>query len=208
MTSTGGSHFSSPSPPGWYLDPGGGGGRRWWDGLAWTEHLAPPTSTPAHASGPSHLDLDCSLDRAVAEDLASGIPWGAGEAAWAYGAVVPALLLTAVIAVALNGGAAVLIGELLLGAGVFMAGRRVARERGGWFHAFGFQLPKRSDLKPGLLFASLQLLARIPVGIVFVILIPSLRASSASNLPSRSGYSTAALIALTLCAVVVSMVSL
>lgn len=28
--------------PGWYPDPGGSGGQRWWDGVRWTEHLAPP----------------------------------------------------------------------------------------------------------------------------------------------------------------------
>ncbi len=28
--------------PGWYQDPYGGAGQRWWDGVRWTEHTAPP----------------------------------------------------------------------------------------------------------------------------------------------------------------------
>jgi hypothetical protein len=36
-----------PTPAGWYTDPGGSGHLRWWDGSAWTDHLAPqPTPEP------------------------------------------------------------------------------------------------------------------------------------------------------------------
>ena len=43
MTNTGG----SSTPAGWYNDPGGSGHLRWWDGTAWSAHLAPqPTPTP------------------------------------------------------------------------------------------------------------------------------------------------------------------
>jgi Protein of unknown function (DUF2510) len=43
MTSTGG----ATTPAGWYTDPGGSGHLRWWDGSAWTAHLAPqPTPAP------------------------------------------------------------------------------------------------------------------------------------------------------------------
>lgn len=44
MTNTGG----STTPAGWYNDPGGSGHLRWWDGAAWSAHLAPqPTPAPA-----------------------------------------------------------------------------------------------------------------------------------------------------------------
>lgn len=36
---------------GWYPDPGGSGGRRYWNGQAWTEHVAAP-ATPVVASPP------------------------------------------------------------------------------------------------------------------------------------------------------------
>ena len=43
MTDTGGSTI----PAGWYTDPGGSGHLRWWDGTAWSAHLAPqPTPVP------------------------------------------------------------------------------------------------------------------------------------------------------------------
>jgi hypothetical protein len=36
-------------PAGWYPDPAAAGSTRWWDGQAWTQHvaLAPPTAMPA-----------------------------------------------------------------------------------------------------------------------------------------------------------------
>lgn len=48
MTNTGG----STTPAGWYTDPGGSGHLRWWDGTAWSAHLA-PQPTPAPAPGPA-----------------------------------------------------------------------------------------------------------------------------------------------------------
>lgn len=49
MTNTGG----SMTPAGWYNDPAGSGHLRWWDGTAWSAHLAPqPTPAPAPVPTP------------------------------------------------------------------------------------------------------------------------------------------------------------
>lgn len=48
MTNTSG----PTTPAGWYPDPAGSANLRWWDGSAWTAHLAPPP-TPAPALAPT-----------------------------------------------------------------------------------------------------------------------------------------------------------
>jgi hypothetical protein len=38
-------------PPGWYPDPWGPGGQRWWDGNAWTAHVAPAVQVAPSTDG-------------------------------------------------------------------------------------------------------------------------------------------------------------
>lgn len=58
-----------PIPAGWFRDPGGTEQLRWWDGTAWTAHLAPaptpqpapqaiPIPTPTVAQAPSPVPVD------------------------------------------------------------------------------------------------------------------------------------------------------
>jgi uncharacterized Tic20 family protein len=39
------------TPPGWYPDPNAPGRQRWWNGMAWTEHVAAPQA-PVQAPAP------------------------------------------------------------------------------------------------------------------------------------------------------------
>ena len=36
-------------PAAWYADPAGSGGLRWWDGIAWSEHVRTQEAPPAPA---------------------------------------------------------------------------------------------------------------------------------------------------------------
>jgi hypothetical protein len=60
MSSTGG----APTPAGWYADPAGSTQLRWWDGTAWTAHLAaPPAPAPTSVpepqyAAPSHFAVE------------------------------------------------------------------------------------------------------------------------------------------------------
>ena len=49
---------------GWHLDPAGSGQLRWWDGTAWTDHLAPPPPTPHEQIEPAKKKADRERDRA------------------------------------------------------------------------------------------------------------------------------------------------
>lgn len=49
-------------PPGWYTDPQNGAQLRWWDGVAWTAHLAPitppqPAATPPQRAAVTTTDV-------------------------------------------------------------------------------------------------------------------------------------------------------
>jgi len=193
------------TPPGWYPDPGGRDALRWFDGSVWTGHLATPTAPSA--PGRSHLNTEFALDRAVADDLASGVRWGLGQAIWAYAVVFIASVPLGLLQVAgVSTTALTLPGELSLGVGAWLVGRRIARERGGWFAAFVLSLPVRSDLKPAAKFVLLQLLALIVVGAVLVAAFSSLRDQKVSNIPATHGYAAAVIVQLVIGVVIVAPV--
>lgn len=191
------------TPPGWYPDPGGRDALRWFDGSVWTGHLA-TRRTPA-VPGSSHLNADFALDRAVADDLDSGVRWGLGQAIWAYAVVFIASVPLGILQVAgVSTTALTLPGEMSLGVGAWLVGRRVARERGGWFAAFGLSAPERSDLKPAATFVLLQLLARIVVGAALVAAFSSLRDQKVTNIPVTHGYAAAVVVQLVIGVVIVA----
>ncbi len=58
MTNAGG----STTPAGWYSDPGGSGQLRWWDGTAWSAHLAPqPSPAPSPVALPPVVQTPVAL---------------------------------------------------------------------------------------------------------------------------------------------------
>lgn len=193
------------SPPGWYPDPWGDPAWRWFDGWVWTGYLA-PWAVPEASTG--HLNPAFPLDQAVADDLSSGVRWGLGQAIWAYVIVfIGGVPLAILQLVGLSQTALILPGELSIGIGVWLVGRRVARERGGWSRAFGVSWPRRSDLRPAAAFIGLQLVARIVIAGVLTALLSGLRHHGASNIPATSGYSAVVVAELVLAVVVVAPVA-
>lgn len=157
---------------------------------------------------PSHLNPAFPLDKAVIEDLASGVSWGLGQAIWAYAALFLAAIPIAILQVAfgLSAAAITLPGELSFGVGAWLVGRRVARERGGWSRAFGFGRPARPDLSAAAAFAGLQLLVRVALVALLLQALPGLRHEQVSNVPATGGYGAAVVAQLLLAVVVVAPV--
>jgi hypothetical protein len=40
-------------PAGWYPDPAGSGGQRWWNGMAWSDHVQPAVAAPVPVQTPA-----------------------------------------------------------------------------------------------------------------------------------------------------------
>ena len=83
MSSTGG----APTPAGWYADPAGSTQLRWWDGTAWTAHLAaPPTPAPTpmptpqpQYAAPSHSVVEPAPYVPMGGTYAPAAPSGTGS---------------------------------------------------------------------------------------------------------------------------------
>jgi Protein of unknown function (DUF2510) len=70
MTNAGGSAV----PAGWYNDPAGSGHLRWWDGIAWSAHLAPqPAAAPVEVPA-----VETPANRYTASDIARPSQWYTG----------------------------------------------------------------------------------------------------------------------------------
>lgn len=46
------------APAGWYPHPSMAATQRYWDGQAWTDHVAPATAGPATAPGATHVSTE------------------------------------------------------------------------------------------------------------------------------------------------------
>jgi hypothetical protein len=75
--------MSQSTPPGWYDD--GAGARRWWDGAAWTSHVAEAANGPRVETPPQA--------KASRRGLWLGLGIGGGALALAIAAVIVALVV-------------------------------------------------------------------------------------------------------------------
>lgn len=68
--------MTSGAPPGWYADPQRPGMLRWWDGSAWTEHMAPipAPAGPLRSGEPVLLDEEEGTGQRAQLALACAIP--------------------------------------------------------------------------------------------------------------------------------------
>ncbi len=72
--------MTTAAPPGWYPDPQRPGQQRWWDGSAWTEHLAPiaqhATASPPWQTGPTlpYASFGQRAGAAVIDGLILSVP--------------------------------------------------------------------------------------------------------------------------------------
>lgn len=55
------------APPGWYVDPSGTGRRRWWNGIAWTNHMEGDRVAQAYVPG--------AVEQPVLSSSTSVNPW-------------------------------------------------------------------------------------------------------------------------------------
>jgi hypothetical protein len=69
------------TPAGWYPDPGSptGAGQRWWDGTAWTAHVAPGAPVAPVAAFPGAPDpvADLAAERSIAHSARTALVGGA-----------------------------------------------------------------------------------------------------------------------------------
>jgi membrane protease YdiL (CAAX protease family) len=174
-------------PPGWTPYPG------WRPPADWPE---PPRDWTwwVPTSPADWLDRRHPLDREVAAGLA-GSSWGLGEVGKFFGwyalltlvvggivaLLAVYLLVGSPAGVQLTDSIATLVGESGIGVAVLLAGRKAARQSGGWRAALGWSLPRLRDAWVALRWLLLQYGVRVVLGVLLALLIPALRHETVSN---------------------------
>jgi membrane protease YdiL (CAAX protease family) len=179
------------SPPTWPEPPSGWRPERGWnpapdwpappdDWQFWEQVDVPvvaarevaPDDLHVGADVPRHLDMRYRLDR----EIAAGLP----DSNWGIGEVVQAIAWLAILIFAfyplswlIGETAANALGEASIGLAVVLAGRKAAKQSGGWRKALGWDLPKLPDLWLGLRWFGYQLLGSAAASIVlYLVLLP------------------------------------
>jgi membrane protease YdiL (CAAX protease family) len=169
----------------------------------------PPTRE--HHDALEHLDQGRALDDAVAAALPvpAGWGWGAAIPILAFVGVLVGLSVVVVAARLPTTGDIVqvynLAAELLFGAAVVLATRRLARRVGGWAAAVGLDQPRREDAGRVVRWFLLQLAIRISVLIVLHVVAPGL--GPGSNVRDVHHLGAAAAVVVVITAVVLAPVA-
>lgn len=160
-----------PAPAGgWYSDPITGDQLRYWDGVAWTEHLA-PLPVVRYATRPVGSKLDAAVYEMRVDDDAG---WGLRPVLLPIGAFLAVICTAPIIAAVVDpkthdarlafGIIASFGAEAIVGLVAWLAGRDIAARYGGWGRAFGWRRPRWIDLGLGAAAFFAVLIGEIVVG--------------------------------------------
>jgi uncharacterized protein len=155
---------------GWYGDPIASAQLRYWDGAAWTEHIAPlPVITYATRLVGSKLDA-AVYEMRVDDDT----EWGLRPVLLPIAAFLAVICAAPIIAAVVNPRThdarlafAVIASfgaEAVVGVVAWLAGRDIAARYGGWGRAFGWRRPRWVDLGLGAAAFFAVLIGEIIVG--------------------------------------------
>jgi membrane protease YdiL (CAAX protease family) len=163
-----------------------------------------PDAVAVDADAPPHLDMRYRLDR----EVAAGLP----ASSWGFGEVVKAIIwLAGMITLyfyasdVIGATAANSVGEASIGLAVVLAGRKAAKQSGGWRKALGWDLPKLTDVWLALRWFGIQMLGSIAAGLFFyLVLMPFGGSPNESNVDLSANDSVVRIVVGALTAVVMA----
>lgn len=166
-------------------------------------HDRPPQDAPPAPPAPPPLDVAVA---AVRDDPQAR--WGLLDAVAAVVGLIVILGLVGGIAATTSvpGALLTLLGELSFGGVVWLAGRRAARQSGGWLRALGVRLPDEHDVGSMVRWTLLQLGVRFGVVAVLLAALSELPGRAVSNAAPLRDLHGIALVVVVLTAVLVAPV--